>query len=65
MQGVTKGILLAITGALCWGIQGPISQFLFQDAHFSPSWLMSVKMPLAGILILLFTKFIKHQPITI
>lgn len=55
---------MAITGALLWGIQGPVSQFLFQDAYFSPEWLMGIKMPIAGILILLFNKFVKRQPIT-
>ena len=57
------GIILAIVGSLCWGIQGPVSQFLFQDAHYSPEWLMGIKMTISGILILLFAKLIKRQPI--
>lgn len=52
-----KGALLAILGALMWGIQGPISQFLFENVYFPTEWLMGVKMTLAGILILLFTLF--------
>ncbi|UQS87453.1 DMT family transporter [Nicoliella spurrieriana] len=57
------GAILAIIGAVCWGIQGPISQFLFQDDSYSPEWLMGVKMTIAGVLILLFTTGVKHQPL--
>jgi drug/metabolite transporter (DMT)-like permease len=58
-----KGSALAIIGALLWGIQGPVSQFLFQDNHLSPEWLMGIKMGIAGILILLFTRCYKREPI--
>ncbi|KRM69909.1 transport protein [Apilactobacillus ozensis DSM 23829 = JCM 17196] len=57
------GAFLAIFGSLLWGIQGPVSQYLFADNHLSPEWLMGVKMGVSGILILLFTKFIKHEHI--
>ena len=57
------GALLAIAGAFCWGIQGPISQFLFQSADYSPEWLMGVKDSIAGILILLFTGLVKQRPV--
>lgn len=50
-----KGAILAIMGALMWGIQGPISQFLFQNMNLPTEWLMGVKMTLAGIVILIFT----------
>ncbi|MCF6514645.1 EamA family transporter [Lactobacillus sp. S2-2] len=57
------GVLLAISGAIMWGIQGPISQALFSNHSFSTEWLMSVKMLFAGILILLFTKFVQKKKI--
>ncbi|MBW1605184.1 DMT family transporter [Lactobacillus sp. Sy-1] len=57
------GAILAIIGAICWGIQGPVSQFLFQDANYSPEWLMGIKMSIAGVLILLFTKGVKKLPL--
>ena len=56
-ENTKKGALLAILGALMWGIQGPISQFLFENVQFNPEWLMGVKMTLAGIIIILFTYF--------
>lgn len=55
MTDKKKGALLAISGALLWGIQGPISQFLFQNIEVPTEWLMGVKMTIAGILIILFT----------
>lgn len=55
MSKQKKGMLLAIIGSLFWGIQGPISQFLFQNIQLPTEWLMGVKMSLAGLLIFLFT----------
>lgn len=55
MTKKTKGFILAILGALCWGIQGPISQFLFQEIHISTSWIMGVKMLFAGIFLTIFS----------
>ncbi|USS93415.1 DMT family transporter [Fructilactobacillus ixorae] len=57
------GVFLAIAGALMWGIQGPVSQFLYQDHSFSTEWLMGVKMLVSGVLILLFVRFGQRQPI--
>ena len=57
------GGILAVTGAILWGIQGPVSQFLFQDNNLSPEWLMGIKMGISGILILLFTNFVKKEPV--
>ncbi|TPR24586.1 EamA family transporter [Apilactobacillus micheneri] len=55
------GSILAIIGALLWGIQGPVSQFLFQDNHLSPEWLMGIKMGISGIFILMFSKFYRKE----
>ena len=57
------GGILAVTGAILWGIQGPVSQFLFQDNNISPEWLMGIKMGISGIVILLFTNFVKKEPV--
>ncbi|UQS84477.1 DMT family transporter [Apilactobacillus apisilvae] len=55
------GSILAIIGALLWGIQGPVSQFLFQDNNLSPEWLMGIKMSISGIFILIFSKFYRKE----
>ncbi|USS88006.1 DMT family transporter [Fructilactobacillus hinvesii] len=57
------GVVLAIAGALMWGIQGPVSEFLYQDRSFSTEWLMGIKMLVSGILILFFVRVFQHQPI--
>ncbi|KRM92311.1 transport protein [Fructilactobacillus florum DSM 22689 = JCM 16035] len=56
-----RGAFLAIAGALMWGIQGPVAQFLFQDTKFSTTWLMGIKMLLAGVGLLLLAKYGLHQ----
>lgn len=47
------GILLAILGASLWGLSGVSSQYLFQY-HFSPIWLVGMRLFIAGLLMLLF-----------
>lgn len=55
----TLGVFLASFGALLWGVSGPISQALFEQAHVSPEWLTGLKMTVSGILIL--TGLIIHR----
>lgn len=59
-----KGIVLASSGGIFWGIQGPVSQYLFAQVSLSTEWLMGVKMLIAGIVILLYTKLFQHEKIT-
>lgn len=61
MSAKQKGSILAICGALMWGIQGPISQFLFHNQQISTEWLMGVKMTIAGAILMLFT-CVKERP---
>ncbi len=35
-----RGIYLAVLGSIFWGIQGPVSQWLFTDTAIKPEWLM-------------------------
>lgn len=51
------GMLLAISGAALWGIDGIVCQFLYQQAKIPLPWLMGIKMFGAGM-ILLFTSLI-------
>ena len=48
-----KGILLALLGAILWGVSGTCGQFLFQQRAVPVEWLMSVRMLGAGSLMLL------------
>ncbi|MGF7437508.1 DMT family transporter [Lentilactobacillus senioris] len=59
-----KGIVLASSGGIFWGIQGPVSQYLFAQVNLSTEWLMGIKMLIAGIVILLYAKFFQHRSLT-
>ncbi|MFC6346788.1 DMT family transporter [Vagococcus carniphilus] len=53
----TKGILLAIIGAIFWGGSGVCAQYIMQNKGASTGWLVSVRMLFAGILILFYLYF--------
>lgn len=48
----TKGILMVILGASFWGLLSTFSQILMQDNHMDPSWLITVRLLVSGLLIL-------------
>ncbi|MEK4229352.1 EamA family transporter [Solibacillus sp. FSL H8-0538] len=48
-----KGLLLVISGCFFWGIGGTVSQQLFQNEGIEVGWLVSVRLLIAGILLLL------------
>ncbi|MER1987711.1 MAG: EamA family transporter [Solibacillus sp.] len=46
------GFFFVICGAIFWGIGGTVAQRLFQDFHVEVNWLVTVRLILAGILLL-------------
>lgn len=50
-----KGFLLAIFGATLWGVSGTFGQFLFQQRAINVEWLITVRMLVAGIILLLLS----------
>lgn len=50
----TKGVALAFGGAALWGLSGTVAQVLFKEMHISPNWLVTIRMLLAGILLLVY-----------
>ncbi len=46
------GLLLVITGATFWGIGGTVSQKLFQQYAIDVNWLVSIRLLIAGFLLL-------------
>ncbi|NLY80268.1 MAG: EamA family transporter [Lysinibacillus sp.] len=48
-----KGIILVLTAALFWGISGTLSQYMFQDLNINTEWFTTVRLLLAGLLLLL------------
>jgi len=53
----TKGFFLALFAALMWGISGACVQFLIQHRSINIEWLVTVRMLIAGSLLLLLARF--------
>lgn len=49
-----KGIVMVLCGASLWGASGVAVQYLFQSQQLDPTWLASVRMLVAGLIMLLF-----------
>lgn len=49
-----KGMILAILGGVFWGASGVVAEYLMTTKHVSASWLVAVKMIVAGFLILMY-----------
>ncbi len=49
-----KGILMIVAGALCWGATGPMMEWLLHTTPITASLMLSVRLIIAGTLLLLF-----------
>ncbi|KMY50264.1 DMT family transporter [Peribacillus loiseleuriae] len=54
------GFILVILGATFWGIGGTVAQRLFQEDSITVEWLVSIRLLIAGILLLVLS-FIKNR----
>lgn len=61
MNSARKGAVLAITGSILWGIMGAVCQYLLQDKHVSPIWLVNMRLFFAGIILLALDYGIYHK----
>ncbi len=50
-----KGFFFVTTGAICWGMGGTVAQKLFQEFEISVDWLVSVRLLIAGFLLLIIS----------
>jgi drug/metabolite transporter (DMT)-like permease len=57
LQPKTKGFFLALLAALMWGISGACVQFLIRQRNINIEWLVTVRMLIAGSLLLLLARF--------
>ena len=46
-----KGALLTMGGAACWGISGCMGQYLFTRENMDSTWLVPIRLLLAGLLL--------------
>ncbi len=56
-----KGILLVMTGAMFWGIGGTAAKKLFQGFQIDVDWLVTVRLLIAGVLLLAVQCFAKDR----
>ena len=52
MNTNTAGILLLIFSTAMWGVSGVCGQYLFENFHTDPTWLIMVRQVIAGTLFL-------------
>lgn len=55
-----RGMILCIVGASFWGISGTFGQMLFNEKGFTPDWLVTIRLLIAGIIMLLIS-YKKHK----
>ncbi|KRL96080.1 DMT family transporter [Limosilactobacillus equigenerosi] len=58
------GILLAVSGASCWGLSGASSQALFSSTNVDPLWLVALRMLGAGIILTAFSLINQRSALT-
>lgn len=46
------GICYTLAGGVCWGLSGCFGQYLFQEKGITAEWLVTVRLLLAGILLI-------------
>ena len=58
---MTIGVLLTLAGGICWGFSGACGQYLMQHRGINAGWLVSMRMLLAGSLLLIFSGLQAHS----
>lgn len=58
-----KGMLIASTGAISWGLSGTMSQYLFMYYSLNPAWLTMVRMLGAGTVLFLLAALRKKKQV--
>lgn len=49
------GYFLTVFGAICWAFSGACGQYLFQHRGLDANWLVSVRLTMAGLLLVLYS----------
>ena len=58
-----RGIVLVLIAATSWGVSGTVAQYLFHQQGFSSSWLVVVRLLLAGMGLLFYSHTVGKQTI--
>lgn len=49
------GYILTVFGAVCWAFSGACGQYLFQHRGLDADWLVSVRLTMAGLLLVIYS----------
>ena len=60
MSDRVKGACLTMGGAACWGVSGCMGQYLFTREGMDSTWLVPIRLFLAGLILCAF--FFRQKP---
>ena len=52
LSSLYKGILYCVLGAVTWGVNGTVSQYLFTHYVVDSAWITALRMIAAGVVLL-------------
>lgn len=52
-----KGILMVLIGSMLWGATGPMMEWILHEGAINASFMLTIRLLLAGIALLLFIKW--------
>lgn len=52
-----SGVFKALSAAMLWGVSGTCAQYVFEEKHIDAAWLVTMRLLVAGILLLSFSAF--------
>lgn len=55
------GIICGVMTGICWAMAGVFGQYLFQNKNIEATWLVSIRLLAAGILLLVYTFFTNRK----
>lgn len=54
-KGKKTGYVLTVFGAVCWAFSGACGQYLFEHRGLNANWLVSVRLTMAGLLLVVYS----------
>ncbi len=55
------GILITLSGGICWGISGCFGQFLFVEKQITAEWLVAIRLIFAGLLLIIMGLMLQKE----
>lgn len=61
---VFRGVACTLLGGTCWGFSGSCGQYLFDHYHVDPTWLTTVRMLCAGVVMAIYVLLRRRDRVT-